>query len=307
MKHPLSHDDLAGVHLVPLTPLDERGRVNEEVLATHIRRLGEAGVRIFLPAAATSGFYQLNEDEISRVVEVTVRASPEGSRVFAPVDLHLERALSIGERAREAGASGLMFMPVAAPYLADDGLKTFYTEVLDRVGLPALIYKKGALPGAEMLLDLAHHPGLVGIKYACRDVEEFHHTVERDRGRLAWLCGLAERYANAFLAQGAIGFTSGAGNLVPRLSLRLHEELAAGNLREARHLQELILPIERFRGREGDSYNISMLQYGMQCLPEPLDFGEPRLPLRRLTPAEREEVRAMLRPILEEEARLAHS
>ncbi len=297
-------EDLSTVHLVPLTPFTPSSEVNLETHSIHIQRLHQQGIEVFLPAAATSGFYQLTANEISSIVKATVEATHGQAKVFAPLGLNLLEAIQIGKQAKEDGATGIMFMPATAPYLSDEGLKAYYIKVMEEVGLPTLIYKKAALPSNNLLLILSDHNQLVGIKYASADIEAFHQVVQQDQGRLAWLCGLAERYANAFMAQGAGGYTSGAGNLAPKTTLALHNALQAGDLKEARRLQEILLPIERYRGRAGDSYNVSMLQYSMRLLDEPLDYGSPRLPMRELTPEEKIEIEETLKPILEFERKL---
>ena len=297
-------DALSAVHMVPLTPFDSDGEFAEDVHRAHIERLAHAGVRVFLPAAGTSGFYQLEPDEITRIVCATVDVTGSSGLTFAPVGMRPGEALAIGRRARDVGAAGIMFMPAVGPYLSDAGLRDYYTEIMDAVGLPTLIYKKGPLPSNDLLLELADHPLFVGVKYAEPNIEPFHRAVMDDGGRLAWICGLAERYANSFVAQGAVGYTSGAGNLAPRLTLRLHAELMDGDVRAALETQRLLLPIERFRARAGDSFNISMLQCAMRMLDDPLDFGSPRRPMRRVTEAEESEIRDLLAPILSAERAL---
>jgi 4-hydroxy-tetrahydrodipicolinate synthase len=82
----------------------------------------------------------------------------------------------------------------------------------------------------------------------------------------------------------------------------MHAALASGEWQEAMRLQRILLPIELYRGRSGNSYNISMLKYAMHLVG--LDFGQPRAPFRQLTPTEEREIDAMMRPILAAEAEL---
>jgi 4-hydroxy-tetrahydrodipicolinate synthase len=65
----------------------------------------------------------------------------------------------------------------------------------------------------------------------------------------------------------------------------------------------LIRPIEDYRDRAGDSYNISMLKAALRLTGR--DFGPPRPPQRRITPEEESEIQALLEPILAAEAELA--
>lgn len=300
MSQPFDQRCLRTVHLVPLTAFDESGAADLDRQAEHIARLSSAGITAFLPAAGTSEFHSLSTDEVIDQVRVTCEASDEDAVVFAPVGYQVQHAIEIGEQSMELGADGVMFMPFTHPYLCDDGVRDYILTVLDAVTAPALIYKKGNVPTDRLLLEMADHPLVVGVKYAVNEMHQFRRTVLADGGRIEWLCGTAERFAPYYMLAGATGYTTGAGNLCPHLTLAMHAAFAAGEIEEGMRLQQLILPIEDYRARDGDSYNVSMLKYGMRVLGQ--DFGLPRPPQRRLTPAEEREIVAMLEPILAAEA-----
>lgn len=299
MSDPLDPRDLRTVHLVPLTAYDDSGRINAKLQTEHIRRMDSAGMRVFLPAAGTSEFHSLSADEIVELVRITREASGEEALVFAPVGLQIGHAVDIATRAMEAGATGIMFMPFAHPYLSDAGAEDYYRAVIDRVKCPALIYKKAAVPTDDLLLELADDPHIVGVKYAVNSMHQFRKVVLADGGRIEWLCGSAERFAPYFMLAGAGGYTTGAGNVCPHLALAMHSAFAAGEYREGMRLQESICLIENYREREADSYNISMLKEAMRVLGQ--DFGPPRPPQRRLTDEEQKEIARILQPVLETE------
>lgn len=294
---------LRTVHLVPLTAYAHNGSLNLTRQAEHIAAMYAAGVRVFLPAAGTSEFYSLSADEVVDVVRVTRDSAGADALVFAPIGMQLSHATEIAERSVEAGATGVMFMPFVHPYLSDAGARDYYLAVLERVPCPALIYRKAAIPSNALLLELAEHPHVVGIKYAENQLHEFRKVVLADGGRIEWLCGSAERFAPYFLLAGGTGYTTGAGNLCPQLTLAMHAAFAAGEFAEGMRLQRLILPIEDYRARDGDSYNVTMLKHALTLIGR--DFGPPRPPMRQLTAAERTEIEALMRPILAAEAELA--
>jgi len=294
---------LRTVHLVPLTAFDATGQIDWDVQSEHITRMYAAGMRLFLPGAGTGEFHNLSADEIVELVRITRDAAGDDAVIFAPVGYQIGHAIDVGLRSVEAGANGILFMPLGHPHLSDQGACAYYRDVLDIVQMPALIYKKGPIPSDALLLELAEEPLVAGVKFAVNDMHSFRKIVLADEGEIEWLCGSAERFAPFFMLAGATGFTTGAGNLCPQLSLAMHAAFAAGEYQEGLRLQQIILPIEEFRARDGESYGISMLKYAMTLLGT--NFGPPRAPGRTLTAGECTQIDELMRPILAAEAELA--
>ena len=301
------HIDLerfATVQLVPLTPFSVDGqRVLADRLEAFVGSMFQAGIRVFLPAAGTGEFHSLTVDEILACVTATRAGVGKDAVVVAPIGMGLTFALQVGRLAVEAGADALLVMPPIHSYLHDSGLREYFLALADQLPLPLLAYKKGPFPSDELLLDLAKGGKLAGIKYAVNDVDAVSRFAAALDKRAGLYCGTAERFAPYFMLAGARGYTSGAGNLCPRLTLAMYQALAAGNYVEARRILTIIRPIEDYRARAADSYNISMLKFALQVAGH--DFGPVRPPLRSLTAAEQAEVRTIVEPILAAESALA--
>ena len=294
---------LRTVHLVPLTAFDEHDRLDREVQARHTERLVRAGIRMFLPAAGTGEFHSLSADEIVEVVRVTREAAGPAVEIFAPVGLQVAHAIDVGRRSLQAGANGVMFMPFTHPYLCNTGAAEYYRAVINALQCPTLIYKKSAVPSDTLLLELAENPHVVGIKYAENNLHDFRKVVLADRGRIEWLCGSAERFAPYFLLAGATGYTTGAGNIAPHVTLAMHAAFSAGAWSEGMRYQEALLPLEEFRAREQDSYNISMLKWAVRKTG--LNFGATRPPQRSLTPADQRAIDELTDRLLAVEQQLS--
>ncbi|MHC4879160.1 MAG: dihydrodipicolinate synthase family protein [Planctomycetota bacterium] len=291
------------VHLVPLTAYNADGSLNLDLQKAHSARMYEAGMRCFLPAAGTSEFHSLSADEVVDIVAATCEATGPDAVVFAPVGLQVGHAVEIAKRSLDAGATGIMFMPFSHPYMSDVGAKAYYRAVMDAAPCPTLVYKKAPLPSNALLLEMASHPSVVGVKYAWNQMHEFRTTVAADSEGIEWLCGSAERFAPYYFLAGSHGYTTGAGNVAPHLTLAMHAAFAAGEYDEGMQYQAQLLPIEDYRAREGDSFNISMLKHAMHSLSQ--DFGPPRAPQRELTDGERAEVDALIKPIIEADRQIA--
>ena len=299
---PSNSEKLRTVHLVPLTAFDASGRINARVQAEHTERMAASGIRVFLPAAGTSEFHSLSPDEIVELVRITRQSASPDALVFAPVGFQLPLAIETARRSLEVGADGIMFMPLVHPYLSDSGVRDYYHAVLEAACCPALIYKAAPIPSDQLLLEMAADPRVVGVKYAVNNLHDFRRAVLASAGQAEWLCGSAERFAPYFMLAGAGGYTSGAGNVCPRLTLAMHAALAAGRYEEGMRLQEKMLPIEEFRGREGESFSISMLKAAMSALGA--DFGPARPPQRRIAPGERDAISRIVAAVLAAEAEL---
>ncbi|MEX0727710.1 MAG: dihydrodipicolinate synthase family protein [Planctomycetaceae bacterium] len=304
MPRTLDRRRLRTVHLVPLSAFDGQNRMDLDLQAKHISRLAEAGISVFMPAAGTGEFHSLSEDEIIDQVKVTRKAAGPNAIVFAPMGGDIQRTICVAQRSMEAGADGVMFMPLTHPYLCDEGFRDYIFTVLDKVPCPALFYKRGPVPSDSLILKMAEDLRIVGVKYAVNDPAQFRATVMADTDRrLEWICGTAERWAPFYMLAGAGGYTTGAGNLCPHLTLAMHAALTAGEYREGLRLQELILPLEDFRAKSGESFNISMLKYSMNALG--MSFGEVRPPQRRLSAEDKREVETLAKVLLEVETEIA--
>jgi 4-hydroxy-tetrahydrodipicolinate synthase len=83
----------------------------------------------------------------------------------------------------------------------------------------------------------------------------------------------------------------------------MHRALVEGRFPDAMRLLALIRPIEDYRARAGDSYNITMLKAALRLTGR--DFGPPRPPQRRVSESEEAEIRLLVEPILAAESELA--
>lgn len=301
MPQSLDLSRLATVHLVPPTPFSRDGKeVLPDVLGDFVKAMVTAGMRVFLPAAGTGEFHSLSAAEVVMCVRVARAAAGRDCVVLAPVGFGVAHAVEIGRQAVEAGVDALLLMPPVHPYLSDQGFRDYFQAIADAVPLPLLAYKKGPVPSDALLAELGARGRLVGIKYAVNEMDAFTLFADNQRGKLGLFCGTAERFAPFFMLAGATGYTSGAGNLCPRLTLALHAALAAGKYEEGMRLLSILRPIEDYRARDGDSFNISAVKFGLQVSGR--DFGPVRPPQRRLTVQEETAFRRLLEPILAAES-----
>lgn len=303
MGRKLTLDRLRSPQLIPMTAYDKSGELNLDPMRALTRRVFEAGIRVFIPGAGSAEFQSLSAEEILAMVELTKEIVGDEGVVLCPVGQQLHWTLDLGRDAASAGADGVLVMPLAFPYISNVGAEDYYRAILDTLEIPVLIYKKSEIPSDELLLKLAEHPNMLGVKHAVNDVDAFRQVVTADKGRIGWYCGSAERFAPYYMLAGADGYTTGAGSICPRVTLAMYDALSNGRWEEGMRLLDILRPIEDYRARAGGSYNISFVKYALTHLG--LEFGPPRPPGRRLTAAEMKEIDGILPPILAAEEELA--
>ena len=295
MTNALDLNQLHTVQLVPVTPFDEEGQVSQDQVVRLYQRLETAGIRVFIPCAGSAEFHTLTSSEILQVIQIARETLAEQATIVAPIGFQVDFAVELGNQAHQAGAAAALVMPLTFPYLSDAGAEDYYRRLLDQIDCPVLIYKKGPVPSDDLLLRLADHPNLVGVKYAVNDLNAFNQVVAADAGRIDWYCGSAERFAPFFAIAGSRGFTSGAANICPALVLGMQAALESGDWQEAMRLQHLILPIENYRDRQESSFHVSLLKYAVTCTG--IECGLPRPPQRQLTAEEQADIRQLVETV----------
>ena len=118
-----------------------------------------------------------------------------------------------------------------------------------------------------------------------------------------FLCGMAEDPSIAYLQAGAIGFSSGMANFLPRMSLSQLAAYRRGDGEEAERLRALMVPFEDFRGENGARYSGSALHAAMERAGL---AGGPVIPFAEdVAAADLPRVHEMMDGLLVEEERLA--
>jgi 4-hydroxy-tetrahydrodipicolinate synthase len=292
-------DALRSVVLINATPFDSRGALAEDDYARVLDHAVTAGITTVTPNGNTSEFYSLSPDELDRALAITVETVKGRAVVVTGVGHELDRAIRMAQFARDAGAEAIMVHQPVHPYLTDEGWINYHKAIADSVpSLKVVCYLRSPhISGSAVRRLAVACPNLAGVKYAVPDVIAFADILaETGFGgaeRLVWVCGLAEAWAPFFWVAGAEGFTSGLASVAPELSLRLFDELDAGNPGSAMRVWRRLKPFEDLRARHGNAYNVSAVKEALAQLE--LCGRDVRPPISELPPFERDEVGKILR------------
>jgi dihydrodipicolinate synthase/N-acetylneuraminate lyase len=260
----LTQKDCAAVLVVAITPRHPDLSVDLEGVRRNARHLRDCGVRVAMPECGTGLVYDATLAEYEAVVGAWMEEVGKELLVVPGIGPGYGRALEMGHIARSLGVAGVMIMPVVGPASAA-GVEEGMSRIARQVGLPTVLYQRRLdLMPVEQVVRLCRLDEVVGLKYAVDDTGAFERIAALAGRGAAMVCGMAEDPSIAYLERGAVGFSSGMANFVPRMSLALLRAFQRGDLTEAQRLRGLMVPFEDLRGESRARYSGSALHAAME-------------------------------------------
>ncbi len=244
---------LEGLIAATYTPFDADGEVHPAAVAPMVERLLEEGVTGFFTCGTTGEGMLLSTAERRRVTEAFVAAAAGRVPVVAHVGHEsIAEARSLAVHAAEVGVTAVSATCPSYYGIADVATLVDVASAIAAATpeLPLYYYHIPVLTGVDLdmveFLERAGEriPNLVGLKYTKPTLHEFQACRALDGGRFDVLWGCDEMLLGA-LATGARGAIGSTYNVAAPLYGRLVESFVAGDLDEARRLQECSVQLVR--------------------------------------------------------------
>lgn len=260
-----------------------------------------SGISGLLVAGPAGEPWALTDDERTRLIRLAVAVAGNRVPVFAGTGTNCtETTVARTAEAKNMGAAAAY---VVMPYYnkpAQEGLFRHYQAIADRVALPVIV---GLAPqrtavdlSSRTLERLASIPSIVAIADETADIARLVAMPAALRQRFALYSG-HDLTAMPFTLMGGRGVISAAANLVPRLTVALHQALATGNQQSAQSLQERLSPLFQALEREPSP---AAIKYGLSLLRGISD--DVRLPLTPVVAETTAAIRMALAPVLRKPA-----
>ena len=277
------------------TPFGPDGEIDVSALAGNLAwwsRFDLAGVVVL---GSNGEAVLLEEDEKLRLVEAARTGSMEDRAVIAGTGLPSTAAtIRLTRAAAGAGADAVLVLPPSyyRGQMTDDALDRHFRAVADASPVPVVIYNMPACTGidlgAELIVRLAAHENIVGLKDSGGDVAKLGriHGALGDRFRI--LAGSASFLLPA-LSVGAVGGVLALANVAPRECVEILRLASAGDVRGARERQIRMIPPNTAVTRR---WGVPGLKAAMDM--RGLRGGPVRAPLSPLDDEPRDELRSIL-------------
>jgi 4-hydroxy-tetrahydrodipicolinate synthase len=232
--------DRSIVMCMSATPFDGDGRLDEQALRVHLRRLTDAGVGVYLGSGGAGEGHALSEPELDRLYRVGV----EVCRGTAPVFANPPESRTADEMLRKMRLAVAAGVDCVQIYAMDAGhgmrptereQELYYRALLEEVDHPVVISVhgyQGYLTPIALLRRLAtEYPQLEAINVMVRPFDYFVELKDALPDRIRYYTISYELVQG--LALGAVGCLTAEPNLAPRLCARIPASFDAGRIHDA--------------------------------------------------------------------------
>ncbi len=214
---------LHGIFPPITTPFYPDGNVYYKKLESNVERYSRTPVAGIVVLGSTGEAILLSDQERRDALKVARAAAAPNKVLIAGTGIESAiETLRLTEYAAELGYDVAM---VRTPHYYKKQMQTanllaFYRTVADRSPLPVIIYNFPQATGydipAEVVIELAGHPNLIGIKESSGDVEKVRKMVEGTRNikRSATVTETFDAVTPRMLAAAAAGSSADGGELV---------------------------------------------------------------------------------------------
>jgi len=215
---------LSGIFPPITTPFYPDGNVYFKKLESNVERYSRTPVAGLVVLGSTGESIMLSDQERRDVLKAAREAAAPNKVLIAGTGVESAvETLRLTEHAAELGYDVAL---IRTPHfyrkqMHPANLLAFYRSVADRSPLPVLIYNVPPFTAydipAELVIELAEHPNVIGIKESSGDVEKARKIVEGTRHvkRSATVTETFEAVTPRMLAAAASGANGESGSLVP--------------------------------------------------------------------------------------------
>ncbi|VVD74301.1 ABC transporter permease [Pandoraea morbifera] len=229
------------------TPLTSDYRVDVAPIASHIKRLADAGTDGVVPLGGTGEYTSLSAAERLSVVEASLEAGADRLHVIPGIlSPGIGDAIDNARAFVKAGARALM---VVTPYYfrpTQDGIVDYFKRFSDEVDADIILYEIPYRTGVSLHYEtvdrLADMTRVVGIKACNPDLAQQMRAAELAKSKMAILTG-EEDVMPLHVAMGAVGAVISSSNIVPKQWARVLKLAMNGQLAEAVELHATLRPL----------------------------------------------------------------
>lgn len=241
---------MEGIYTPNITPIDERGRIDEDKLCAYVDWLIERGVHGLYPNGSTGEFTRFTADERRRIIEVLCGHVGNRAPILAgAAEANVRETI---EACETYGAFGVRAVAIVSPFyykVGPEAVFQYFKEIADHVSIDVTLYN---IPLFASPIDVPtvrrlalECPRVVGIKDSSGDIPHMMRMIAAVRPQRPNFCFLTgwDAALAPMLMVGCNGGTNATSGVVPELTRAIYEASTRGQWDRAMQLQYRLLPL----------------------------------------------------------------
>jgi 4-hydroxy-tetrahydrodipicolinate synthase len=231
-----------------VTPFTKKNEIDEVKLRDLVEFHIKNGTDGIIPCGTTGESATLNYEEHERVIEICIQQAKKRIPVIAGTGSNsTQEAIEMSQRAKEAGADGLLLVNPYYNRPTQKGLYLHFKAIADKVDLPIIIYNIASRTGVNMepetLQRLADDcKNITGMKEASGNLDQMARMIALCGKKVTMLSG-DDSLTLPLMAIGGCGIISVIANIIPKDVKTMVAAFLSGDLKEARRLHYKMLPL----------------------------------------------------------------
>lgn len=246
----MNTDFIKGVIVPIITPIDSNESIDERRFRRQIDFVINGGMHGILVFGSNGEFYQIEEAEMARGLEIVVAHASDRVPVFFGIGaVNTKKCVRLAQMAVSKGAKAISILqPMFLKPTQSELLLHFKTVAEAVPDTPVLLYNNPGRVGyglsAALISQLAHEVhNIVGIKDTSGDITLTEECVRLNRDLDFRVFGGKDTLLYASLCVGAVGGVCTAGNFMPELIGSVYEKFVSGDLQGALEAQFRLNPV----------------------------------------------------------------
>jgi N-acetylneuraminate lyase len=224
-----------------LTPFDDNGNVNPNGVAPLVDYILSKGVHgLYASGSTGESILQSREERAELLTALADHARGKCTLIAHVGAASTGDAASLASTAKSLGYNAVSAVP---PYYYKhnfDDISAYYQAIADASELPVIIYNIPVLTGTDLttqkLLSLMQDPRIAGCKFTAQDLFQFQQLRQTAPDKKFYF-GTDEMFLGA-TAMGSDGGIGSTYNLIGDVYLGIETAVKAGNIEQARSLQQ---------------------------------------------------------------------
>ena len=276
----MNTDYIKGVIVPIITVIDEDEKIDEAGMRRQVEFVIKGGLHGILAFGSNGEFYQMEEDEMERGLEIMIDQAAGRVPVYFGIGaINTKKCVRLAKMAAAHNVAGISILQPMFLKPTEDELYTHFKTIADAVpDVPVLIYNNPGRTGytlsGGLVEKLAHLvPNIVGMKDTSGDMTQTEEFIRRNRDIDFKVFGGKDTLLYVSLCCGAVGGVCTAGNFMPELITEVYNKFVEGDLEGSKEAQFKVNPVRlsmdaaSFPVAAKDMANLRGLEIGVPYLP----------------------------------------